>query len=561
MISYRFAITSSLDKVFSGWTPDGRGEPAPSCEPLEAFWGQTVSFQIAYFLDCSGVELLEEETLHFSVQTGCGCEVRLRRVCLMPGRLVCSGEHDDDYLSTQAGLYPDLLDELPCGGVQGVHRQWRCIWVDLTPLPGCPAGIYPVEAAVRDQTGRRLWATPLSLRVLPAQLPPLRLLHTEFLHADCLADYYRAEPFSERHWELLEHYIRYAVQHGVNMILTPLFTPPLDTARGGERTTVQLVGVKKQGERYSFDFSRLDRWIDLCLGCGARCIEMAHLFTQWGADFAPKIMAEVNGAETRLFGWDTPAQSEAYRGFLAAFLPALRAYLAQKGVLQKTWFHVSDEPQEKNLDSYRAARQCMQQYLPDSPLFDACSDYALYAKGAVSRPIVSNNHIAPFLEAKVPGLWTYYCCVQGVDVSNRFFAMPSYRNRIIGVQAYLYKLEGFLHWGYNFYNTRFSRQKIDPYAVTDCGEQFPAGDAFLVYPGADGHPRGSIRLMVLAQAMDDYRALQLLESLSSYEAAAELIRQEAGMQITFAQYPRNKGFLPALRRRVNREIERLLARA
>lgn len=548
MMSYRFQIASALEKIF----PDAA--PEPLREPLEAFRGETVSFQIAYFLDCSGVELLEEEdALRFSAHVE-GCEVQLRTVCLMPGRLVCSGEHDDDYLTTQPGLFPDLLDTMPEGGVLGAHRQWRAVWVDVTPGPDCRTGFCRITVEVRRAAGGPLWTTWLELTVLDAHLPELALLHTEMLHADCLADYYRIEPFSERHWSILENYIRYAVRHGVNMILTPLFTPPMDTAEGSERTTVQLVDVEQKGGAYTFGFAKLDRWIELCLACGVRRLEMAPLFTQWGAAYAPKILACVDGVMRRIFGWDTPAQGEAYQRFLAAFLPALRAHLIERGVLNRVWFHVSDEPTERSLESYAAARRCMETYLPDSPLFDACSDYALYAKGAVQRPVVSSDHIEPFLEAGVRNLWTYYCCVQGVDVSNRFFAMPPQRCRIIGVQAYLYRLEGFLHWGYNFYNTRFSKKHIDPYAVTDCGGSFPAGDAFLVYPGEDDAPRGSIRLMMMAQAMNDHRALCLLERLTSFRFVSELIDKQAGMRITFRRYPRDREFLPRLRLRVNAEI-------
>ena len=61
---------------------------------------------------------------------------------------------------------------------------------------------------------------------------------------------------------------------------------------------------------------------------------------------------------------------------------------------------------------------------------DALSDYAFYQSGAVTKPVPANNHIEPFLEAKVPGLWTYYCVGQYKDVSNMFMAMPSARNRI-----------------------------------------------------------------------------------------------------------------------------------
>ncbi len=58
----------------------------------------------------------------------------------------------------------------------------------------------------------------------------------------------------------------------------------------------------------------------------------------------------------------------------------------------------------------------------------------------------------------------------------------------MGIQLYLYRMQGFLQWGYNFYNTRFSLQHIDSFAVTDSGESFPSGDAFLVYPDRTGIP-------------------------------------------------------------------------
>lgn len=64
-----------------------------------------------------------------------------------------------------------------------------------------------------------------SLTVLPAALPPQRLIHTEWFHCDSLAVYYGTEVFSERHWEIIGNYIRQAAYYGVNMLLTPLFTP------------------------------------------------------------------------------------------------------------------------------------------------------------------------------------------------------------------------------------------------------------------------------------------------------------------------------------------------
>lgn len=153
-------------------------------------------------------------------------------------------------------------------------------------------------------------------------------------------------------------------------------------------------------------------------------------------------------------------------------------------------------------------------------------------------------------------MWTYYCTGQYYEVSNRFMSMPSARNRIYGVQLYKYDIVGILHWGYNFYNSQFSIEHINPYEVTDAGNAFPAGDPFLVYPGADGHPEESIRMMVHDEAMADLRALELLESLTSKEHVMELIEGELFEPLTFCTYPKSEMYLITLRNRINREIGR-----
>lgn len=60
------------------------------------------------------------------------------------------------------------------------------------------------------------------------------------------------------------------------------------------------------------------------------------------------------------------------------------------------------------------------------------------------------NRVEPFLEAG----WTpwVYCGVsQERDVPNRFIALPSVRNRVLGRQLFVHEAPGFLHWGFNFW--------------------------------------------------------------------------------------------------------------
>jgi hypothetical protein len=154
----------------------------------------------------------------------------------------------------------------------------------------------------------------------------------------------------------------------------------------------------------------------------------------------------------------------------------------------------------------------------------------------------------------VPGLWTYYCCAQGDKVSNMFIAFPSYRNAILGVQMYKYHIKGFLQWGYNYYNSQYSDYPIDPFATQDADGWVPAGDPFQVYPGKDGKPEESIRLAVTTQALQDLRAMRMLEKLTSHEYVVSIMDEMAMEPVTFTQYPRNNMFLLKLREKINREI-------
>ena len=131
--------------------------------------------------------------------------------------------------------------------------------------------------------------------------------------------------------------------------------------------------------------------------------------------------------------------------------------------------------------------------------------------------------------------------------------MPSVRNRILGVQLYKFGIKGFLHWGFNFWNAALSTHPVNPFQVTDAECAFPSGDAFLVYPGADG-PIGSLREEVLMEGLQDMRALQLLESLTDRETVLELLESGLDREITFREYPHEAQWLLHMRERCNGRI-------
>ena len=126
-------------------------------------------------------------------------------------------------------------------------------------------------------------------------------------------------------------------------------------------------------------------------------------------------------------------------------LPALRTALEGMGYdKEHVYYHISDEPSPEHLDSYRAAKAQAEDLLEGCQVIDALSSLEFYRQGLVRQPVPANDHIQPFIDAQVPGLWVYYCCAQSSLVPNRFFAMESARNRIMGVLMYLYGIKGFL---------------------------------------------------------------------------------------------------------------------
>ncbi|HBA47783.1 MAG TPA: hypothetical protein DCZ91_08280 [Lachnospiraceae bacterium] len=479
-----------------------------------------------------------------------GPEIRVRRVLNVMCRRSCNPEsYDQDYLFYDARMAPDLLRDVAEEMIP-VTGEWQSLWIDIFAGERHKPGMYRLVIRLMTEGGETAAACSVEIRVIGQVLPPLPILHTEWFHCDGIADYYGVDVFSEEFWRIFRNFIQVYVKRGGNMIYVPILTPPLDTEVGLERTTVQLVKVEQEGEEYCFDFSDLGRFLDICLEEGIAHFEINHLFTQWGATAAPKVVAWTGGECRRIFGWDTSSDDPGYLRFLGVLIPALKEYLKGRGLLDHTYFHISDEPNPESVQ-YQTSQGAVRHLLEGCTIIEAVSDYEYYAKGLVDIPVCATNHIEPFLENRPPVLWSYFCCSQTVEVPNRFISMPSWRNRIYGILLYWLKIDGFLHWGFNFYNSMLSKKKINPYDTVDADGGFPAGDPFLVYPGKDGIPEESIRIMVQDEAINDYRALYALESRIGRNKVMDLIRQEAGMELSFRQYPKGDEFITGLREKVN----------
>ncbi len=549
-------IVSSLEKVFV----DQKTEDFKSLSSLSVLKGERFSFQLIYepIYDASVDRILWD----VKVDGALAKYITTRNVINVPVTRACyPALTDENYLRTAPGLYPDVLQPLHYGGkVATSHGACiKSIWLEAELPVDVTAGEYEISVSLSSQHGTH--TETLKVEVIDATLPEFESFkYTDWFHCDSLATYYNVDVWSERHWEIVENFAKAAVKCGVNLLLTPLFTPALDTAIGGERLTNQLVGVTKTGDEYAFDFSLVDRWIDMCDRVGIKYFEICHLFTQWGAHHAPKVMATVDGEYKKIFGWETDATDPEYTRFLRTFLPEFLNYMKKKGRDKDCLFHISDEPTLDHLESYKAAKNSVADLLEGYTIMDALSRYPFYEQGIVSTAIPANNHIEPFLEHSVPNLWTYYCCSQTKNVSNRFLAHSLSRTRSIGMQMYKYDIVGFLHWGFNFYQNCHSVDPVNPY-LNGCGDDWVvSGDTCIVYPAQDGTAYESMRAPVFYDALQDMRAMQLCEKYYSKEEIVAGMEKVFGGEIRFDKCAEKSDVMLGIREFVNGLIKKAVSK-
>ncbi|HET6453356.1 MAG TPA: DUF4091 domain-containing protein [Armatimonadota bacterium] len=433
-------------------------------------------------------------------------EVSIRRVGYVPVKHhnTDTEESELDGVGHIPGFVPDPL--FPENSVTAGPFESHAFWVTVN----VPAGVSPgkrelaVQFSLTGQTSQTC-QTEIDIRPLvirPADDFPV----AHWFYADALCDWYKVVPFEERFWQIAKPYMQDMVEHGGNCMYVPLFTPPTD----GVKRSTQLVRVTEAGGQYQFDFSDVKRWVDLARECGATWFEWTHFFWQWGVKYALRIYRS-NHADGSALLWppETPATSETYRNFLAQFLPKFHDFLAAESLLDRSIFHVSDEPHgDEHLENYRKARAMLKDLAPWMKVADALSDIRFGLEGLTDMPIPSISVAKSFIEAGIPSC-AYFCCGPRGKYLQRLMDTPLAKIAMSGWLFHKLRALGFLHWGYNYWHKSQTQELIDPF-TEQSGLAWPGwayGDTFVVYPGPDG-PIDSIRWEVFAESLQDLALLR-----------------------------------------------------
>ena len=355
------------------------------------------------------------------------------------------------------------------------------------------------------------WSVELTARVevRPLVLQPRRDFPvTHWVSADSIWEHYRIEPCGERFWQLADAYLANLIGHGNDVVYTPIFNARHEILI----RPAQLLRVRRTApDMYDFDFTDVRRWVRLALKHGANGLEFTHFFTPapTSARHPQRIFERGETIGGMLWPPEISATSDTYRRFLEQFIPQFKQFLEDEQIADTSYFHCADEPDGPvQIADYRKARALLKELAPWMKVMDAMSDTHFATERLSDMPIPSIATAPHFVQANCPS-WTYFCCGPRDRYLQRLLDTPLPKIRMAGWLFYKLGARGFLHWGWNYWFTFCTANIADPFADAAVGAWpgLPAGDPFVVYPGADG-PIDSLRWEVFAESLQDYALLQ-----------------------------------------------------
>lgn len=405
------------------------------------------------------------------------------------------------------GLVPDPLYPVPT--VLTGPRESRSFWVSLEIPADAAPGPRTIKAQIIPWGGKEAVEMPVTLNVGKLVVQPRRdfpVIH--WWRGEATWDYYKTGRFDERWWDLTRAQLQDMWDHGSDVMPVPL----LVTRRETFKRPCQLLDVEEPSPgKYRFDWARTKRFIDMCREIGFKKFEWSHLWIYWGAENPVRVYKQQGDEFVMLWPPEISGFSDVFLNFLDQFLPEFHNFLKTEGLMEGSYFHLSDEPGEgRHIENYRRARDVLREKAPwmKGKVMDALSSIKYGREGLTDIPIPVVSAAQAYIDAGIPH-WVYYCCQPTGPWLNRFLDTPLTKIRMSGWLFHRLGAQGFLHWGFNYWH-KMEREEIgDPFhdASNDSWPGIPYGDPFMIYPGKDG-PLDSIRWEVFAESLQDMAVLQ-----------------------------------------------------
>ncbi len=393
-----------------------------------------------------------------------------------------------DVLTRKApARFPDYLSEENQAYID--ENSYLAVYITIIIPKNAVAGSY--HGMIKVSSGGVEKFLPLSMIVYPLTMPEERHLKVAEWYSTDHFDLHHgiSEEYSEAWFGILKSYAENMAAHRQNVFEVPAGAIQVLRSRNGKLT---------------FDFTRFDQIAQVFWDTkGMDFLETGEL-TNFGdsAWFSTDIVF-------RDFKVKNPESGEVVnmpgKEVIPYLLPALEKHLRENGWLEKTLFHVKDEPTLRNVRSWKEASSLIRKYAPGLKRFDAIETTFLFDEIEVAIPKL--DHLAAWYETYETAaregteLWFYTVGIyQAPRYPNKTIDMPLMDNRIMHWLNYRYDLTGFLHWGWNQWTEK-------PFEETG----MHIGDGWHVYPKKDG-VLNSLRWEQMRNGLQDYEYFLMLEN-------------------------------------------------
>lgn len=484
--SFELFAVSDLSRVFE----DGYNMPI-TYDTLKVFGmrGEIVSGQFALNAkkDLKDVTIEVSELKNNAVGTALSTSaVAWNFVGSIP--LITNAPNQPGHITVRSApaRFPDYL--MPDKQINMNKGMFQSVWLTISIPDNAGAGKYSGNVTVKSSQGEQ--SLPVYLIVYPLSLPAERHLKvTEWYNTRNFEKLHGIEgTYSEAWFNMLKTYAENMAAHRQNVFQVSMNSIDINQSSAGE---------------LAFDFSSFDQIAQVFWDTE----KMDYLETGFLANFGEgawfsteivlkdfHIKSEKTGEQIIMPGKDV----------LPVLLPAFESHLRKKGWLDKTLFHIHDEPTLRNVMAWRELSAYVHRYAPDLIRIDAIETTNLFDDIEIAVPKLDylDAWYDTYRKAAREGteIWFYTVGIyQANSFPNKTIDMPVMDNRILHWLNYKYDLSGFLHWGWNQWTE-------DPYA--DVGMHI--GDGWHVYPVKEG-VLNSLRWEQMRNGLQDYEYCWMLE--------------------------------------------------
>jgi hypothetical protein len=245
---------------------------------------------------------------------------------------------------------------------------------------------------------------------------------------------------------------------------------------------------------WKFDYTIFDTYVELAMEAGITKAITIYTAIPWGDRFRYK--EETTGN----YIYETWApDSKSYTDHWNIFLTDLKIHLQKKGWLEKTYIGINENEMKQTLAAIQVIKKHSKSWKITyagnwhKELDSLLNDYSfLYGK----EPSVEEQR----KRAERGASSTFYVCCNPAKPNNFVFS-PPIEGRWISWYSAAYGYDGFLRWAYDAWPE-------DPIRDARFGS-WPAGDCFIVYPGANS----CIRFEKLREGIVDFEKIRILKEM------------------------------------------------